>query len=213
MSFEFLCQACGARLRIDDDLAGKPVKCPQCSAVVPATTTAPAAAESPFAHVDPTPPATGTSDSRVSPSSLPETDASGQTSDDSPTITPRIRLTMSRMRPWVLFVSIVGFFVGGLLCLITVGMLVAAIAMQSLGMLVGGGAYGLMATLYLGCSVYLFLYSRRTAVFVRGGLAREFEAAMVAQKSFWKLLGIWFAVAIVVVLVLTALASLDTATG
>ena len=26
MSIEFLCQACGARLRIDDDLAGKPVK-------------------------------------------------------------------------------------------------------------------------------------------------------------------------------------------
>ena len=78
MSFEFLCGACGARLRIDDDLAGKPVKCSQCSAVVPAKAGEGMAIESPFAGAGPAQPPVDDANPYASPAAPPHVDVTAQ---------------------------------------------------------------------------------------------------------------------------------------
>jgi hypothetical protein len=56
----------------------------------------------------------------------------------------------------------------------------------------------------LGCAYYLFSYGRRIGTFLRTSHADQLEAALVAQKSFWKLLAI-FAVLLLLVTLLGVL--------
>jgi hypothetical protein len=82
-------------------------------------------------------------------------------------------------------------------------MTVVAVAMV-IGALVAGGReflfvgplYLLYAALYLACAYYLLLYGRRIGSFQRTNDVHDLESALVAQKSFWKLVGITLAVMI-----------------
>ena len=205
MAFEFDCRACGARLRIDDDLAGRDVKCPTCGAIVPATDAPEADLEgSPFAGVGSAPWSTDEANPYASPASLPQIDVAGPAATGGQTITPGIHRAMSETRPWVLFLSVLLFIAAGMMTLGCVAMACFAIGFQEVEVLLGAAFYLLYGGFLFGFGYYLFSYARTIGVFTGSGHADHLEAALVAQKSFWKLVGIF----IIVVLLLMLLAGL-----
>jgi predicted Zn finger-like uncharacterized protein len=114
MAFEFHCRACGAKLRIDDDLAGREVKCPSCEAVVPATDGPEAEPQgSAFTGIGSAPSSTDEANPYASPASLPDVDTAEPAAEGSQAITPGIREAMSETKPWVLFLSVLAFIGGG----------------------------------------------------------------------------------------------------
>jgi hypothetical protein len=60
--------------------------------------------------------------------------------------------------------------------------------------------YLIPAFLYLAAAYYLFTYSQKIRAFLRGRSTRDLEVALVAQKSFWKLVGIVTAITLVLYL-------------
>lgn len=105
-------------------------------------------------------------------------------------VTPGMRQALAQTRPWVVFLAILGFIVGGL------GVLVGLVA--ALLHIATFGPIGLLVALvvlvgpalYLVASYYLLNYGQRIRTFLRSNRNRELEAALFAQKSFWKLVGI-----------------------
>jgi len=108
---------------------------------------------------------------------------------DAEAITPAIRQALAQTKPWVTFLSFLGFFFGGLGAL--AGLLMLAIAVFALS--IGGMISGLMVlvgpALYLAAAYYLFTYGRKIGAFLKSDAVVDFEQAMGAQKSFWKLAG------------------------
>jgi DNA-directed RNA polymerase subunit RPC12/RpoP len=211
MSSEFLCEACGAKLRIDDDLAGKQVKCPQCSAVVRAKAGPEAAIASPFPSMEPAPPSADDLNPYASPTAPAEIDGTARIATESQAVTPGIRRAMSQTRPWVLFLAVLGFVAGGLMALAAVAMVLVALVAGELEMLIVGPIYLLYAALYLACAYYLLLYGRRIVSFERSNDVHDLESALVAQKSFWKLVGITLAVMLVLGFLMAGFALLTIA--
>jgi len=213
MSIEFLCQACGARLRIADDQAGKPVKCPQCSAVVQASAAGETASEGQFGGAERAEPPADELNPYASPGAPPYVDVTAQSVDDPPVLTPGIRAAMSQTRPWVLFVSVLGFLVGGMMTLVAVGMVIAATFSGEYELLIAGPMYLLYAALYLAGAYYLLAYARRIGVLERTNRVGDLESALVAQKSFWKLVGVTIAVVLVLGMIGAVLLVLIMAAG
>jgi hypothetical protein len=189
------------------------VKCPHCSAIVPAKAAEAGSPGGPFADFRPVPPASDTFNPYASPSPLPEGDVGAPPAGSPQAITPGIRLAMAQTRPWVLFLSVFAFVAGGLMGLAAVGMLIAAMAVQQMFMWIPGLIYFFGAAFYWACAVYLFLYSQRIASFVQTTLARDLEAALVAQKSFWKLVGAMAALGLGLGLVMMVIGIIGMAMG
>lgn len=117
---------------------------------------------------------------------------------------PRLISALVQTRPWVLFLSILGFVMGGL------GMLFSLIALL---MTLASGISGLFLIMLLSlispalglvASWFLFRYAQSIGLFMRSKATRELEDALEAQKSFWKLVGI--VTAVLLTLYLLALA-------
>ncbi|NQT16981.1 MAG: hypothetical protein HQ582_29760 [Planctomycetes bacterium] len=197
MSFEFLCERCGAKLRIEDDLAGKTVKCPNCSAVVPAKPAEEPAAASPFAASGASADAAGEVNPYASPATVPEGDFGVQTPGGTLVISPGVHRALGQTRPWVVFLSILGFICGGFMALGAVGVLIGAAVSGEPAMLFLGPFYLIYAALYLAGSYYLLVYGLKIGSLQRTNSLGDLEAALVAQKSFWKLLGIVTAIGLV----------------
>ena len=106
-------------------------------------------------------------------------------------VTPRVRIALAQTRPWVLFLSILGFIGGGLM--IFVGLIIIAA-----GAAIDGPNFGFIQAIicllgspfYLAPSYFLFRYGQQIGRFLRSSGPRELETALTAQKSFWKLIGI-----------------------
>jgi DNA-directed RNA polymerase subunit RPC12/RpoP len=190
MSIEFLCEACGAKLRIEDDSAGKTVKCPNCSAVVSTKPAEDAAAASPFGEVGPARAPVDDDNPYASPMTTPAPGAGSLSPAGASTIPHGIQRALSQTRPWVIFLSILGFVCGGFMTLGSVGILVAAVVSGEPGMILFGPMYLVYAALYLAGSYFLFVYGLRIGSFQRSNSFADLESALVAQKSFWKLVGI-----------------------
>jgi len=210
MSIEFLCQACGAKLWIADDQAGKPVKCPQCSAVVQASAAGETASERPFGGTEPAPAPADEPNPYASPAAPPHVDVTAQSVDDPPVLTPGILAAMSQTRLWVLFVSILGFLAGAMIALVAVGMVIGATFTREYELLILAPIYLLGAILYLAGAYYLFVYGRRIGVLEHTNRVHDLESSLVAQKSFWKLVGITLALMLVLWLIGAALMVLVT---
>jgi len=114
----------------------------------------------------------------------------GSSQIDSPVVWEAMRQT----GPWVTFLAVLGFLASGLMVVATLAMLVAAVATGGIAQVAVALVYGAGAALYLAASYYLFVYGQRIREFVRERQTLLLEAALVAQKSFWKLLGIVTAV-------------------
>ena len=184
MPFELICEKCGAKSLIDDDLAGKTVRCPKCAA----------AAESPFGGAGPLPDSTDDVNPYASPATISEGPFAEQAATGMQAITPEIYRAMSQTRPWVLFLSILGFIAGAITGLGGIGIAVVSFASGQPFMLIMGPMYLVYAAAYWGCSYYLLLYAQRIGSLQRTNSIADLEGALVAQKSFWKLMGILMAV-------------------
>lgn len=108
-------------------------------------------------------------------------------------------------KPWVRFCSILGFILTGLIFLGALfmglgGGLMASSLDSSAGMpfaglsVVASMIYIVMGLLYLFPSVKLWKYGNRIADLMSSGASQDLEAALDAQRSFWKLIGIMIAI-------------------
>jgi len=98
-----------------------------------------------------------------------------------------LRLT----KPWVRFLGVLGIIGMVLLSLGGVAVAIAGAAMKSNGSMLGLGlVYLLMGVLYLPPIIYLNRYANRIGDLLRSEAAEDLEAALTAQKSFWRYAGI-----------------------
>ncbi|MBN2476762.1 MAG: DUF4339 domain-containing protein [Pirellulales bacterium] len=106
----------------------------------------------------------------------------------------RGRRALSETKPWVVFLAILGFVIGGIGVLTGLLFLAASAVGAGLpGILIGLCAFvGPVITLVL--AYYLFSYGQRIAAYLRTDRPADLEAALTAQKSFWKLAGLVTAV-------------------
>lgn len=121
-------------------------------------------------------------------------------------ITQEMIEALRQTRPWVLFLAILGFVGCGVFFLV-------GIAVMSMSALPGipqqdfptgalGLIYWILIPFYLVPSLKLMNYARSIQKLMSGGGAPALQEALVQQKSFWKLVGIFT----LVMMVLYALA-------
>jgi hypothetical protein len=113
-----------------------------------------------------------------------------------PAGTDKTAAILKETRPWVRFVSIVGFVFSALMIFggIAGGIFLTAIVKPTEfqgSVLFIYAAFGL---LYLVPSIYLFQYASNIGAFLRIRSARSLDIALESQKSFWKFMGILFAI-------------------
>jgi hypothetical protein len=123
--------------------------------------------------------------------------------DDAPLITPQTVLLMRQTRPWVFLLSVVGFLAAA----VSVARSIFTIAAGhetgryegTIGMFVVLLFYALPAAL-------LWRYGGRISDFLRRPDLARLDAALVAQRSFWRTVGVLGLLALLLVLVLVAMA-------
>jgi hypothetical protein len=93
------------------------------------------------------------------------------------------------------------------------GLLIAAVAAEESEMFVLGPLYLVYAAAYLACAHYLGLYGRKIGAFQQTDRVDDLEDALVAQKSFWKLVGVLMAIVLAVVVVMMAVLLVAMAVG
>jgi hypothetical protein len=176
------CPNCRQALEVPEEVAGRTVSCPFCKHQF----TAPGAAGGAGAPGATAPPAwsgIGVVPPRPFSRELPQ-------------VTAKIVADLASTRPWVLFLSILGFIFSGL-------MLLAGVVMMALGAAASGGRtavlgliYVPLAVVYLFPSYFLLKYSGGIREFLTTRSAPEMEQAIQSQKSFWKFVGIFMIVVI-----------------
>ncbi|HUF18392.1 MAG TPA: type II secretion system protein GspG [Thermoanaerobaculia bacterium] len=120
----------------------------------------------------------------------------GPISPSGDTLTPAMIESLRRTKPWVRFLSVLGFIAAGFMVL--AGLALAVIAMVSEGPefpgifgLIVGLLYFLLALLYIFPSLYLSRYATAIGRALRPGpKSSAVEEALGHQKSFWKFAGI-----------------------
>jgi hypothetical protein len=109
-------------------------------------------------------------------------------------VTPGIKRALADTRPWVLFLAILGFISTGFIALIA--LLIIILVRGAAVFLVIGLIYAGMAALTGFASFYLWSYGSRIGAFLRSSGVKQLQQALVAQKSFWKLVGIVTAISL-----------------
>jgi hypothetical protein len=102
---------------------------------------------------------------------------------------PGIRVALAQTRPWVLFLAVLGSLASAITGLAAIGTLVAGL-LYDLWILILALCYGTICALSIALSTYLFVYARRIRDFLFGNRLRDLEAALFAQRGFWRLVGI-----------------------
>lgn len=103
---------------------------------------------------------------------------------------PGVSRILQGTRPWARMMGILGFVSVGLM--LSVGVVAGAMGIatgdaQTAALIV---VYPAVAVLYVFPSLYLLRYSQRIQEFALGGQQHQLEAALDAQRSFWKFIGI-----------------------
>jgi hypothetical protein len=124
----------------------------------------------------------------------------GMSSDNA--VTPAILDAMAQTRPWVLFLSILGFIGAGFMILGSLGLMIAGSAMGGAEMGAIGVVYIAFAVIYIFTSLYLYRYAASIKLLMSGYGVHALEEALGHQKSFWKLVGILAAVFMVLYFVI-----------
>jgi hypothetical protein len=97
---------------------------------------------------------------------------------------------LQQTQPWARLMGIMGFFAVGLMILAGLGVGVVGIATQRPEFVMLMVTYPLIAVLYIFPSMYLMRYANRIGEFVEQGQQHQLEAALDAQRAFWKFIGI-----------------------
>ncbi|MBK1825995.1 DUF5362 family protein [Haloferula rosea] len=124
-------------------------------------------------------------------------------------VTPAMVEALRATKPWIRFCAILGFICTGFIFLAALFMgLGGGVMATSLGSSSSSGGampfaamsavfsivYVLMGLLYLFPSIKLWKYGSRIAELMSSQSSQDLEAALDAQRSFWKLVGILLAV-------------------
>lgn len=99
---------------------------------------------------------------------------------------------LKQTRPWVRFMGILGFVQLALMVLGALGMMAmsATSRVGALPVLAAGTLYLVMAGVFLPAVLSLNRYASRITDLERSGHHKDLEAALAAQKGFWKYVGI-----------------------
>ncbi len=195
---QFKCTGCGFLLKLKDEMAGKKGKCPECGVMLAIPSQS-------------VPPQQAARDYAPNPAAVPSDRLTALSSAGSQrAVQPVTRLMAQYLlatRPWVLFLSIMGFIGCGLMVLAGLGMMVfgGLVGKQPAGFPLPMGAFGLiclvMAALYAAPAWLLFSYASAIKRYRHSGSSRAMEAALASQKSFWKFVGIVTIVVLAIYLV------------
>lgn len=120
---------------------------------------------------------------------------------------------LRQTRPWVRFLSILMFIGTGLLLLMIVIMILAGRSRGG-GVTVAGQTLIILLSVlfYLPPAIYLNRYAGRLADLMHYRRAMDLEAALSAQKSFWKFMGILTLVIIILYALIFVVAMIAAAT-
>jgi hypothetical protein len=116
-------------------------------------------------------------------------------------------LVLQKTQPWVRLAGVVGFLLSGVMAFQGINGVVGGLAsrhFESIPLLVADFVF---AVVFLAQARYLMKYANRIGVFVAQGHVVQLEAAMEAQRKFWKLTGLCV-VLLVVALTLAAAVAL-----
>ena len=143
----------------------------------------------------------------ASPREAPAERAVATDSGGDGVISPQMIQALAQTRPWVLFLSILGFILSGLVALGSLGGAAASLMMGIAGVAVFLSALvtGAAAALYFFAAYHLYTYATQIAKFLRTKNSDDLDRAMVAQKSFWKLVGMVTAVVVGIYVILFVL--------
>jgi len=193
------CPECQRALQVPAGSVGAQGRCPFCSHVfeIPAGEAAPAAGAGPApsqsAAAGPAAQAPGAPQA-ASPYGPPTGFGQAPGGRPAQTITAGMAQHLQGTRPWVLFLAILGFIGCGL-------MVIGGLGMLALGGMAAGGpgaglgavvcfAYVLVAVVYAVGSYLLYSYASAIKRFRQSGRSGDMEAALSAQRSWWKFVGI-----------------------
>jgi hypothetical protein len=109
--------------------------------------------------------------------------------------------SMRSTKPWTRLVAILGFIVVGLCALIGILMVFGGRLIShgdGMSSVLAGIMYIIMSALYFVPSLYLLRYSSAVDKFVINLMASDMELALAYQRSFWKYVGIFSIVMIII---------------
>jgi hypothetical protein len=113
---------------------------------------------------------------------------------------------LHRTRPWVRFLSIIGFITAGLMIVLGLAAGAFGAAAGNTEMIVLLFLYPLMGVLYIYPSICLLRYANSIRSYQTTPTGQNLEAALDAQRSFWKFAGILTVVSICAMILLFVLA-------
>lgn len=105
--------------------------------------------------------------------------------------TETMAIYLKQTRPWVRFISVLGFIGVGFMVIASIVMIISG--GSNLGFAYGllmGVVYLAMAVLYLFPVLHLSRYASSISRFLESARTVDMEAALKDQKAFWKLSGI-----------------------
>jgi predicted Zn finger-like uncharacterized protein len=201
MPVEISCQNCHSKLRISENAVGKQVRCPTCAAVFVAS----AAGAAPMLAPVPTraaPPGVNP----YSPGKVrPQNPLAGSGAPPgNAQLTPGVIGALARTRPWVLFHSILGMIATAIYLLSGFVQVIVGLFSGRAAIIGMGFVWLLLSALPFFPSYFLLRYSRAIGRFTGACDAQSLEAALTAQRSFWRLVGIMAIVGIGLALLLLA---------
>lgn len=118
--------------------------------------------------------------------------------DQDSTLGPAIPRIMEQTQPWARLMGILGFISVAFMIVTGLGAGVVGIVTRSPQAAVFLIVYPLMALLYVFPSLYLIRYANRIRDFVGQRQPAQLEAALDAQRAFWKFIGVLTLVMLVV---------------
>src|SRR6476660_10118198 len=117
-------------------------------------------------------------------------------------------LILQRTKPWVRFLSVIGFLLSGMMAFLGMDATVGGLTSRRFET----AAFVLLdfafAAMFLVQSLYLTKYANRIDLFVAQGHAVQLEAALEAQRKFWKASGVCALLSLVVLAIVAGLALL-----
>lgn len=115
-----------------------------------------------------------------------------------PTLERAVTL-LRQTKPWVRFISVITFIASAFMVLGGVFMMIGSLEGGLSGVPAAIGiVYVVMALLYIMPAIFLWNYANRIAVFVEERSTGTLAAALEAQKSFWKFVGILMLIVLVI---------------
>lgn len=128
---------------------------------------------------------------------------------DAAALSERGMTALRQTKPWARFIAILMFILGGFVAIVglifMIGMMPGPRGMQGVGAVMGL-IYIAMAMLYIAPAIFLNRYASRLGSLMNTRRNQDLDAALEAQKSFWKFVGITAAIVIGIYLVILLVA-------